>query len=687
MHSTGFRIEYATNVAQCQGPRPCNRTDISTGDLRIGHLIGNQRRRFSWRHWGCVLPQHIEKLKKAGVKNASELGGYEDLRPEDKLRVDEAWQKGEIAEEDIREVHRKPPAPPPKSPKQPKFEPKEIIQETSSEEEKETSGDHDVPAREPMPTKAGTTEEKRRPNENRQEEEEEEEEPPPTCSQNYYDPGQLKGSPPRKTLLYIPRRLPSRVQAWSRERRARGFAQAAPAQSEKATNWDAMARDTSREEEDETSGDDHIPLGELMPDEAGATEQEEGLAAADDDDDEAEEPPRKRLKTDHDTIQREASPPAPFNLTDDESVKRESIPPPPRVPYTLKDLFSPPRRRTAMGKERARMSSGSSGSSEETDDYDSDENSSATCDDEKSTGPSEDENEAEITEDRGADSRTDNSDSESPGGSDEDSKEERGERRWSVSRARRGRRLARKSLRKYASSKSGFRVRQPLADSTSKSTSGIQKQSDESESERDAEDEEECEEKRGGDEEPPPQVSDSAGSASRDESQVHASQTVTDVDTASAAANVDRASSHGSRTGDDHLDLDDPLVPGAIVADAEPLDPNLTNDEYIDDLSAPPPPIQTLEAIAEVPTYHLDDITSAIIQRVVEVQAKLDKLQACSTNLLSRLGLGDYAPAASPDGDGESPTEYGEDKRRPGQKRKVNRTLAFPRKKPPSTRV
>jgi len=49
-----------------------------------------------WRHWDCVTPKVISNLKKT-FEAASELDGFDDLRPEDQARVTEAYQNGRVA--------------------------------------------------------------------------------------------------------------------------------------------------------------------------------------------------------------------------------------------------------------------------------------------------------------------------------------------------------------------------------------------------------------------------------------------------------------------------------------------------------------------------------------------------------------------------------------------------------------
>ena len=47
---------------------------------------------------------------KKQFEESSELDGYEDLKPEDKEKIDKAWEAGKVADEDIPETARKPAA-------------------------------------------------------------------------------------------------------------------------------------------------------------------------------------------------------------------------------------------------------------------------------------------------------------------------------------------------------------------------------------------------------------------------------------------------------------------------------------------------------------------------------------------------------------------------------------------------
>ena len=44
---------------------------------------------------------------KKNFSEASELDGYEELKPEDQAKVDKAWEDGEVADEDIPPSARK----------------------------------------------------------------------------------------------------------------------------------------------------------------------------------------------------------------------------------------------------------------------------------------------------------------------------------------------------------------------------------------------------------------------------------------------------------------------------------------------------------------------------------------------------------------------------------------------------
>jgi len=61
----------------------------------------------AWRHWGCVTKKIISNIKEKQGE-ASELDGFDDLRPEDQDRVTTALEDGEVAPEDVPASAQKP---------------------------------------------------------------------------------------------------------------------------------------------------------------------------------------------------------------------------------------------------------------------------------------------------------------------------------------------------------------------------------------------------------------------------------------------------------------------------------------------------------------------------------------------------------------------------------------------------
>lgn len=104
----GYRLEYASsNRAKCKGPKPCAGSVISKGTMRFGTTVEFQgKQSFAWRHWGCVTKKVLSNVKEQFEK-ASEVDGYEDMKPEDQAKVDKAWEDGQVADEDIPETARK----------------------------------------------------------------------------------------------------------------------------------------------------------------------------------------------------------------------------------------------------------------------------------------------------------------------------------------------------------------------------------------------------------------------------------------------------------------------------------------------------------------------------------------------------------------------------------------------------
>lgn len=104
-----YRLEYAgSNRAGCKGQRPCTGTKILKGELRLGTLVEIQgSQSFQWRHWGCVTPRIIRNIQeKEGITDPNDLDGFEDLLPDDQLRVQRAFADGRVAAEDIPESAR-----------------------------------------------------------------------------------------------------------------------------------------------------------------------------------------------------------------------------------------------------------------------------------------------------------------------------------------------------------------------------------------------------------------------------------------------------------------------------------------------------------------------------------------------------------------------------------------------------
>ncbi|KAK0211509.1 zf-PARP-domain-containing protein [Armillaria fumosa] len=104
----GYRLEYASsNRAKCKGPKPCAGGVISKGTMRFGTTVEFQgKQSFAWRHWGCVTKKVLSNVKEQFEK-ASEVDGYDDMKPEDQAKVDKAWEDGQVADEDIPETARK----------------------------------------------------------------------------------------------------------------------------------------------------------------------------------------------------------------------------------------------------------------------------------------------------------------------------------------------------------------------------------------------------------------------------------------------------------------------------------------------------------------------------------------------------------------------------------------------------
>lgn len=77
---------------------------ITKDTIRFGTIVdfkGNKS--FAWRHWGCVTAKQLTNIKES-VGSASDLDGYDELKDEDKAKLDTAFEVGHVAEEDIPET-------------------------------------------------------------------------------------------------------------------------------------------------------------------------------------------------------------------------------------------------------------------------------------------------------------------------------------------------------------------------------------------------------------------------------------------------------------------------------------------------------------------------------------------------------------------------------------------------------
>ncbi|TYJ52884.1 hypothetical protein B9479_006519 [Cryptococcus floricola] len=104
-----YRLELASSArAMCNGKKPCFKTKIDKGQLRLGVWVEIPGRggSFKWRHWGCVTPEVIKHWKE-DFSEAEELDGYEDLsedlQQKASLCVKDAWAEGHVRPEDVPE--------------------------------------------------------------------------------------------------------------------------------------------------------------------------------------------------------------------------------------------------------------------------------------------------------------------------------------------------------------------------------------------------------------------------------------------------------------------------------------------------------------------------------------------------------------------------------------------------------
>ncbi|KAI0070546.1 zf-PARP-domain-containing protein, partial [Panus rudis PR-1116 ss-1] len=104
----GYRVDYAANNrSKCKGPKPCQGTTITKGELRLASLVDFRgHTSFAFRHWGCTTPKVISNIKEI-IDAPEDLDGFEELKPEDQEKIRHAWQDGKVAEEDIPESAKK----------------------------------------------------------------------------------------------------------------------------------------------------------------------------------------------------------------------------------------------------------------------------------------------------------------------------------------------------------------------------------------------------------------------------------------------------------------------------------------------------------------------------------------------------------------------------------------------------
>jgi len=100
--SGGYKFDYATtNRSQCKGPKPCNGTKLVKGTLRLG-VVREFRGHPSWiyRHYGCTTKKVFQNMKKS-FESAEDIEGFAEFTETDQEKVRVAWEKEEVAAEDI----------------------------------------------------------------------------------------------------------------------------------------------------------------------------------------------------------------------------------------------------------------------------------------------------------------------------------------------------------------------------------------------------------------------------------------------------------------------------------------------------------------------------------------------------------------------------------------------------------
>lgn len=99
---SGYKFDYATtNRAQCKGPKPCKGTKLEKGVLRLGVVVDFRGHpTWTWRHYGCTTKKVFQNMKKSFAE-ADEIEGFTELKEADQEKIRTAWEKEEVAAEDI----------------------------------------------------------------------------------------------------------------------------------------------------------------------------------------------------------------------------------------------------------------------------------------------------------------------------------------------------------------------------------------------------------------------------------------------------------------------------------------------------------------------------------------------------------------------------------------------------------
>ncbi|KAL8963770.1 MAG: hypothetical protein Q9193_000017 [Seirophora villosa] len=76
---------------------------IDKGELRLGSWVDyGENQGFAWKHWGCVTPVQIERIKDATEDDLEMLDGYEELPSDLQEKVKQSLEVGHVADEDWR---------------------------------------------------------------------------------------------------------------------------------------------------------------------------------------------------------------------------------------------------------------------------------------------------------------------------------------------------------------------------------------------------------------------------------------------------------------------------------------------------------------------------------------------------------------------------------------------------------